>query len=121
MQKTHTKKVKRFPDLYYFFTCGYDVNKPGTTCPVADLIYQMPKIPRYEAHMYVNHGASMVVQQKSLKDGTGEGMGWILENRTSKEQFVMQRQQEFTKKHQQKQLYQPRQQNYCGHGRNTQQ
>ena len=51
----------------------------------------------------------MVAHHKSLPDGTGYGMGWILANSISKAQFVMQRQQGFARLYQQQQPYQPQQ------------
>ena len=60
-------------------------------------------------------------QRKKLPDETSAGMGWILANIVSKEQFVMQRQQEFAKQHQHQKQYQPQQQYYGGRGSNTQQ
>ena len=63
-QATHTNKVKRFPNLYYCFICGYDVDNPVTTCPVADPTYHMLRIPREEEHMYANQGAIMAAQKK---------------------------------------------------------
>ena len=80
----------------------------------------MTNIPHDKAHIYANQGASMVTQHKSLPYGTGAGMGWVLVNRISKAQFVMQHQQEFTNQHQQHQPYQPQQHHNCGRGRMTQ-
>ena len=94
------------------------------TFPVANTSYHIPNIPWEEAHMYANQGASMVAQHKSLSDGTGSGMGWILANSIRKAQFVMQQQQEFARLHKQQKPYQsqnPHQQQYPGWGQNTQQ
>ena len=63
MQMIHTNKIKRFHNIKYCFTCGYDVDHPGDTCPVAYTEYHIPKIPHDEAHMYANQGASMIAQQ----------------------------------------------------------
>ena len=49
----------------------------------------------------------MVLEHKSLQDGTGAGVGWILVNSIIKSQFVIQHKQEFSKQHQQHQPYQP--------------
>ena len=65
------------------------MDHPGNTCPVAYPSYYMPKILRDKSHMYDNQGASMVAHHKSLPDGTGAGMGWILANIIRKSQFVM--------------------------------
>ena len=121
MQATHTNNIKLFHNLHYFFTYGYDVDHPGNTCPVSYPAYNIPNIPFDKAHMYDNQGASMLAQQKSLTDGTGASMGWILTNSTRKEKFLMQIQQEFAKLHQQKKPYHPQQQKYRGRSQNTQQ
>ena len=63
----------------------------------------MTNIPSDKSHMYANQGSSMVLQHKSLPDGTGSGMGWILANKISKSKFVMQHQEDFLKQHQQQQ------------------
>ena len=65
----------------------------GNACQIADPAYHMPNIPRDDSHMYGNQGASMVAHHKSLPYETGAGMGWILANSISKEQFVMHHQQ----------------------------
>jgi hypothetical protein len=59
----------------------------------------MPSIKRNEAHLYATQGASMVAQHKSLSNGEGCGMGWIMANSVSKAQFVMERQQQFRQQH----------------------
>ena len=107
MQATHTNNIKRFHNIHYCFTCGYNADHPGNACPVAYPDYHMPNIPHDEAHMYANQGASMVVQHKSLPDGTGAGMVWILVDSIIKAQFVMQCQQDFAKQPQHQQLYYP--------------
>ena len=99
IQATRTNKIKNFHNLHYCFTCGYNVDRPGNACPVADTTSHIPNIPTDEAHIYANQGAIMVAQKKSLLDGTGAVMEWILTNNISKAQFLMQRQQEFAKKH----------------------
>ena len=63
----------------------------------------------------------MAAQNNSLPDGIGAGMGWILANSISKAQFVMQRQQDFARLHQQQQPYQTYQQQFRVRGQNTQQ
>ena len=100
MQTIHTNKINRFQNLHYCFTCGYNVDHPGKTCPVSDAAYNMNNIPRDEAHMYANQGAMMVAQQKYFTDGTSATMGCIIANSIRKVQFVMQRHQEFTRNHQ---------------------
>ena len=63
---------KEFPNLYYCFTCGYDVDHPGNQCPIAKAGH-IPNINRDEAHLVP--GASMKAQHKVLSDGTGAGKG----------------------------------------------
>ena len=87
MQIDHTNKIKIFHNLHYFFTCGYDVDHPYNTYPVADPEYHMSNILRDEKHMYSNQGASIVAYHKSLLDETGAGMGWIIANSISKEKY----------------------------------
>ena len=89
MQATHTNKINKFHNLHYCFTCGYYVDHPDNACPVADPVYNMPNIPSDKAHMYANQVAGMVAQHKSLLDGTGAGMGWILTNSIIKAQLLI--------------------------------
>ena len=103
VQATHTNKTMRFHNLHYCFTCGYDVDHPRNACAVADPGCHMTIITRDKAQMYANPLASMVAHHKSLPYGTGDGMGWILATSISKAQFVMHRQQEFVRLHQQQQ------------------
>ena len=84
MQATHTNKLKCFSNLYYCFTFVYDVDNPGTACPVPKTTNHMPNIPHYDAQQYANQGASMANQQKSLADGTGEGMRCIFSKQHQK-------------------------------------
>ena len=67
----------------------------------------MPNIPHEEAHIYANQGSIMVTQHRSLPDGTGVSMGYILSNSISKAHFLIQIQKEFARLHQQQQPYQP--------------
>ena len=75
------------------------MDHPGNICPVADPAYHMPNLLHDKADMYANQGASMVAQNKSLPDGTGASMGWIIANSISKAQFLMQRHKELTRLH----------------------
>ena len=102
MQETHTMKINIFHNLHYFFACGYDVDNPNNTFPVANPEYHKPNIPRDKAHIYENHGASMVEHHRSIPDETGAGMGWIISNRISKAQFIIKNHQEFEMIHKQK-------------------
>jgi hypothetical protein len=96
---SHTNVLKRFDNLHYCYTCGYDVDHPGTHCNHTNGGFHMPSIKRNEAHLYATQGASMVAQHKSLSNGEGCGMGWIMANSVSKAQFVMERQQQFRQQH----------------------
>jgi hypothetical protein len=96
---SHTNVLKRFDNLHYCYTCGYDVDHPGTQCNHTNGGFHMPNIKRNEAHLYATQGASMVAQHKSLATGEGCGMGWIMANSVSKAQFVMERQQQFRQQH----------------------
>ena len=124
MQTTHINKIKIFHNVHYYFTCGYDVDHPGNICPVGDPEYNMPNILCDKSHMYANQGASMLAQHKSLLNGRGAGIGWILSNSISKAKFVIQCHQEFVRLHQQQQPCHPQNthhKQYCVWGRNTQQ
>ena len=83
----------RSPEKCY--TCEYNCDHPGNQCTFANGQYHMPNIKRDKAHLYAHQGASMVAQHKSLANGEGCGMGWIMANAVSKAQFVMIRQQQF--------------------------
>ena len=96
MQTTNTNKIKRFHNLHYCFTCGYDVDQ---TCLVADTEHHISHIMCDKANVYAKYEASMVSKDKSLPDGTGAVMGWIIANSTRKEKFRMKLQQKFARLH----------------------
>ena len=73
-------------NLWYCFTCGYDVDHPGNRCPVAKPNH-IPNVPRDEAHTVP--GACMKAAHKTLPDGTGAGKGWILSQNLTKHQWAM--------------------------------
>jgi hypothetical protein len=52
----------------------------------------IPTVRREDAHTI--WGASMKAQHKTLPDGTGAGMGWILAQNLRKANFVMDRREE---------------------------
>ena len=62
----------------------------------------------------------MVAQHKSLSNGEGCGVAWMMANAVSKAQFVMDRQHAIKKQNGQQQQWQNNQQQQ-GWGRNTQQ
>ena len=116
--KTHRNVLKRFENLNYCYTCGYDVDHAGHQCTHTNGGFHMPNIKRDEAHLYAHQGACMVAQHKSLANGEGCGMGWIMANSISKAQFVMERQQLFR---QQNGYHGGQQQNWQGPNNNQQQ
>lgn len=83
---------KKFLNLFYCFTCGYDVDHEGNQCPYGVQGHHMPYVKRNEAHMYADRGASMRGQHKTLPDGTGAGQGWILAQSVTKAQWTMNQQ-----------------------------
>eukprot|EP00804_Cyclotella_cryptica_P030999 CCRYP_013582-RA/>CCRYP_013582-RA protein AED:0.56 eAED:0.40 QI:0/-1/0/1/-1/1/1/0/562 len=85
---------KRHMNLFYCFTCGYDVDHEGHQCPVGVPGHHMPQVKRNEAHLYANQGACMKGQHKTLPDGTGAGQGWILAQSVTKAQWTMQQQRQ---------------------------
>jgi hypothetical protein len=90
----YSNTQKRHLNLYYCFTCGYDVDHEGHQCPFGIQGQHMPNVKRNEAHLYANQGASMKGQHKTLPDGTGAGQGWILAQSVTKAQWTMQHQQQ---------------------------
>ena len=77
---------KEFPNLFYCFTCGYDVDHPGAQCPYAGPGH-IPNVNRDEAHLVP--GASMKAQHKVLPDGSGAGKGWIQAQGVNKAFYTM--------------------------------
>jgi hypothetical protein len=82
--------IKQNMNLCYCFTCGYDVDHQGFQCPVPRNDH-IPTVSRDDAHTI--WGASMKAQHKTLPDGTGAGMGWILAQNLRKANFVMDKRQ----------------------------
>ena len=117
---THTNVIKRFDNLLYCFTCGYDVDHPGTHCQSTNGNYHIPNVKREEAHMYSHQGACMVAQHKSLTNGEGCGVAWMMANAVTKAQFVMDRQHAIRKQQGNHQQWHGNQQQQQGWG-NTQQ
>ena len=74
---------------------------PRQLMPSFQLYISYAQHPAGQGTYVWNQGSSVVAQHKSILYGTGDGMGLIFSNSISKAQFVMQRQQEFTKLHQQ--------------------
>ena len=59
---------KTFPNLFYCYTHGYDVDHPGHMCPAKKYGHR-DDVTRDNAHEYL--GACMKGQHKTLPDGTG--------------------------------------------------
>ena len=83
-KQTHTNNGKRHMNLYYCYTCGYDVDHPGIACPMRRKQGHCD-VPRDQAHLCP--GALMVAQHKTMPDGTGAGKGWILARAHQKSKF----------------------------------
>ena len=78
-QKTHL-------NLFYCYSCGYDVDHDGVHCPCPK-VGHIPNVPRDNAHECP--GASMKAQHKTLPDGSGAGKGWLLAQAANKGFFTM--------------------------------
>jgi hypothetical protein len=87
----YSNAIKQHLNLCYCFSCGYDVDHQGFQCP-APRNDHIPTVNRGDAHTI--WGASMKAQHKTLPDGTGAGMGWILAQNLRKANFVMDRREE---------------------------
>lgn len=88
---THTNTLKTFDNLKYCpnYRCGYDVDHDGWECP-----HHPPwNVRRNEAHLV--EGASMKAQHKTLADGTGAGVAWLMANPISQAQWVIEQRREF--------------------------
>ena len=87
----HTNSLKTFDSLKYCpnYRCGYDVDHDG---------WEYRYHPPWDVMMdkaNVTEGASMVAQHKTLADGTGAGMAWLMVNPTSQAQWVIEQKREF--------------------------
>ena len=81
--------------MIYFFTCGYDVDHTGFQCQCAKEGH-IPNVPRDQAHTVWR--ACIKGQHKTLPNGTGAGMGWILANKLQKANYVIDKKQQSYKK-----------------------
>mgnify|MGYP000441937942 FL=1 len=82
----YSNKLKRHNNLFYCFSCGYDVDHPGNHCPNPKPHHD-PHTRRDNAHLVPL--ASMVAQHKTLPDGTGAGLGWNIAQSVDKAQYTM--------------------------------
>ena len=77
--------IKRHNNLLYCYSCGYDVDHDGYGC-TNPKVHHVPSVTRAMAHTVPR--ASMKAQHKTLPDGTGAGMGWILSESIGKAAYV---------------------------------
>jgi hypothetical protein len=77
--------VKRHNNLLYCYSCGYDVDHDGYGC-TNPKVHHVPSVTRAMAHTVPR--ASMKAQHKTLPDGTGAGMGWILSESIGKASYI---------------------------------
>lgn len=78
--------LKTYLNLWYCFSCGYDVDHNGYNCPNPKLNH----IPNVHCdHVHTIEGTCMKAVNKTLPDGTGAGKGWILTQAMKKHQHAM--------------------------------
>ena len=85
----YSNTQKFFNNLFYCYTCGYDVDHQSINCPNKKLGHR-DDATRDNAHLIM--GASMKGQHKTLPDGTGAGQGWILEQQLGKGRWLLEQQ-----------------------------
>ena len=78
----------------YCFTCGYDVDHAGFQSQCAKAGHT-PNVTCNRAHKVWR--ACMKGQHKTLPDGTGAGMGWILANNIQKATYVIDKNSKHTR------------------------
>ena len=96
----YSNKMKRHNNLYYCYSCGYDVDHPGSHCPNAKPHHD-PHARRDNAHLLPN--ASMVAQHKTMPDGTGAGLGWNIAQSVDKAQYTMRDMEKYRQQQQRQQ------------------
>ena len=87
----YTNTLKTFDNLKYCPNkgCGYDVDHMGYECP-----YYAPwNVERDHGHLVP--GASTKGQHKTLADGTGAGLGWLMAQSITSAQWVMEQRREY--------------------------
>ena len=98
-QRAYSNTVKQHLNLLYCFSCGYDVDHDGYNCPPrCQKRFHLPHVKRDEAHTY--EGACMKAQHKTLPDGTGAGLGWIMTKNMEKGRFVLDKQAQWKQQQQ---------------------
>jgi hypothetical protein len=96
----YSNKLKKHNNLYYCYSCGYNVDHPGSHCPNTKP-HQDPHAKRDNAHLLPN--ASMVAQHKTMPDGTGAGLGWNIAQLVDKAQCTMRDMQNYRQQQQRQQ------------------
>ena len=82
----YSNKLKKHNNLYYCYSCGYDVDHPGSHYPTAKTHHD-PHARRDNAHLLPN--TPMVTQHKTMPDGTGASLGWNIAQSVDKAQYTM--------------------------------
>ena len=85
-RQPHSNTSKVNLNLLYCYSCGYDVDHAIWQYPYKKTTH-IPNVPCDKAHTMA--GASMKAQHKTLLDGTGAGIGWILDQQLRKANCVM--------------------------------
>ena len=90
-QQPFGNNIKEHLNMMYCFTCGYDVDRVGFQCQCAKAGH-IPNMTRNQAHAVWR--AFMKGHHKTLPDGTGAGMGWILANNLQKSNYTIDKNQQ---------------------------
>ena len=80
---------KQYHIMWYYFSCGYDVNYQGFQCPHAKPNH-IPNVARDKAHLVP--GAIMKRQHKVLPDGSSASKEWIQTKGMNKAFYIMAKQ-----------------------------
>mmetsp|Transcript_19518 Transcript_19518/g.29625 ORF Transcript_19518/g.29625 Transcript_19518/m.29625 type:complete len:225 (+) Transcript_19518:265-939(+) len=106
----YSNTTKRFLNLWYYFSCGCDVNHNGFHCP-AKKPNHINYVRREDVHKVM--GACMKAAHKTLPGGTGAQPGWILAKQLSKRLWFIQQQEQYkSQQNQQRQQQYPEQQQW---------
>ena len=85
-KRKNPNKIKTFANLFYCYSCVYNVDHDGEHCPLPKK-HHFTNVSHNKAHEY--DGACMKAQNKTLQDGTGVGKLWILAQSISKAHYVI--------------------------------
>ena len=94
----YSNTTKRFLNLWYFFSCGCDVDHDGFHSP-ARKPNHIKNVCREDAHKVM--GACMKAAHKTMPDRTGAQPGWILAKQLSKPLWFIQQQEQYKQQYQQ--------------------